>query len=56
MPMDTEEIERIIARKEKEIKQLLELQSLLSSEHLEEQIDMRLEDLSKLYKELRKCK
>ena len=52
-PMDKEEIEQLIARKEKEIKQLLELKELLKSEHIERQIDMRLDDLSKLYKEVR---
>ena len=51
--MDKEEIEQLIARKEKEIKQLLELKDLLKSEHIERQIDMRLDDLSKLYKEVR---
>lgn len=54
--MDKEEIEQLIARKEKEIKQLLELRELLNSEHIEKQIDMRLEDLSKLYKEVKKRK
>lgn len=54
--MDKEEIEQLIARKEKEIKQLLELKGLLKSEHIERQIDMRLEDLSKLYKEVKKRK
>lgn len=33
--MDKEEIEQLIARKEKEIKQLLELKELLKSEHIE---------------------
>ena len=51
--MDKEEIEQLIARKEKEIKQLLELKELLKSEHIERQIDMRFDDLSKLYKEVR---
>ena len=55
-PMDKEEIEQLIARKEKEIKQLLELKDLLKSEHIERQIDMRLDDLSKLYKEVREHK
>ena len=54
--MDKEEIERLIARKKKEIKQLLELKELLKSEHIERQIDMRLDDLSKLYKEVKKRK
>lgn len=54
--MDKEEIEQLIARKEKEIKQLLELKDLLKSEHIERQIDMRLDDLSKLYKEVREHK
>ena len=54
--MDKEEIEQLIARKEKEIKQLLELKELLKSEHIERQIDMRLDDLSKLYKEVREHK
>lgn len=54
--MDEEEIERLIARKKKEIKQLLELKELLKSEHIERQIDMRLDDLSKLYKEVKKRK
>ena len=54
--MDKEEIEQLIARKEKEIKQLLELKDLLKSEHIEIQIDMRLDDLSKLYKEVREHK
>ena len=55
-PMDIEEIEQLIARKEKEIKQLLELKDLLKSEHIKRQIDMRLDDLSKLYKEVREHK
>ena len=54
--MDKEEIERLIARKKKEIKQLLELKELLKSDHIERQIDMRLDDLSKLYKEVKKRK
>ena len=54
--MDKEEIERLIARKKKEIKQLLELKELLKSEHIERYIDMRLDDLSKLYKEVKKRK
>ena len=54
--MDKEEIEQLIARKEKEIKQLLELKELLKSEYIERQIDMRLDDLSKLYKEVKKRK
>ena len=54
--MDKEEIEQLIARKEKEIKQLLELKDLLKSEHIKRQIDMRLDDHSKLYKEVKKRK
>ena len=54
--MDKEEIEQLIARKKKKIKQLLELKELLKSEHIERQIGMRLDDLSKLYKEVKKRK
>ena len=34
----------------------MELKDLLKSEHIEIQIDMRLDDLSKLYKEVREHK
>lgn len=44
-----EELEKEIKRKETEIKDLLRLKDLVG-EDLEKQIDMRLEDLSKLYK------
>lgn len=52
--MEKEEIEKLITRKETELKQLMELKDLFTSKHLEKQIDIRLEDLSKLYKELKK--
>lgn len=55
-PMDKEEIEQLIARKEKRLSSFLELKDLLKSEHIERQIDMRLDDLSKLYKEVREHK
>ena len=51
--MNKEEIQKLITRKETEIKQLMELQKLVSSKHLEKQIDIRLDDLSKLLKELK---
>ncbi len=51
--MNKEEIQKLITRKETEIKQLMELQELVSSKHLEKQIDIRLDDLSKLHKELK---
>lgn len=54
--MDKEEIEQLIARKEKRLSSFLELKDLLKSEHIERQIDMRLDDLSKLYKEVREHK
>lgn len=51
--MEEKEIKDLISRKEKEIRQLLELKEWLADEHLEKQIDIRLEDLSKLYKKLK---
>lgn len=54
--MDKEVIEQLIARKEKRLSSFLELKDLLKSEHIERQIDMRLDDLSKLYKEVREHK
>lgn len=47
--MDKEELEKEIKRKENEIKALMELKDLVPN--LERQIDMRLDDLSKLYKQ-----
>ena len=42
----------LLARK-KRLSSFLELKELLKSEYIERQIDMRLDDLSKLYKEVR---
>lgn len=47
--MNKEELEEEIKRKENEIKALMELKNLVPN--LERQIDMRLDDLSKLYKQ-----
>ena len=47
--MNREELEKEIRRKENEIKALMELKDLVPN--LERQIDMRLDDLSKLYKQ-----
>lgn len=47
--MNKEELEEEIKRKENEIKDLMELKDLVPN--LERQIDMRLDDLSKLYKQ-----
>ncbi|WP_159103166.1 hypothetical protein [Hoylesella saccharolytica] len=48
--MEKETLEKLIERKEQEIKDLQELAELVGKEHLEKQIDLRLEDLLKLYK------
>ena len=42
--------EDLIKRKEKEIKDLQRLAELIGDKHIEKQIDIRLEDLGKLYK------
>ena len=47
--MTQKELEQEIKRKEDEIKALLELKDLVF--YYERQIDLRLEDLSKLYKQ-----
>lgn len=47
--MNNEDLEKEIKRKEIEIKSLMELKDLVPN--LERQIDMRLNDLSKLYKQ-----
>ena len=45
----------MLARK-KRLSSFLELKEQLKSEHIDRQIDMRLDDLSKLYKEVREHK
>lgn len=47
--MTKEELEQEIARKEREINHLMDLQKFVSRKHLEIQIDLRLKDLSRLY-------
>ena len=47
--MNKDELEQEIKRKEEEIKAILELKDLVPD--VERQIDLRLEDLSKLYKQ-----
>lgn len=49
--MEEKEVENQIKRKEREIRDLLRLQKIIGEKELERQIDLRLEDLSKLYKE-----
>lgn len=46
----SDDLENLIKRKEKEIKDLQELAELIGGKHVEKQIDIRLEDLGKLYK------
>ena len=50
--MDKNEIRKLITKKEQEIRQLMELSEWIGKKHVEQQIDLRLEDLHKLYKEL----
>ena len=47
--MDKEMLERLISQKEKEIRDLQKFAKMLGKEHIEKQIDLRLEDLKKLY-------
>ena len=47
--MDKEMLERLISQKEKEIRDLQNFAKMLGKEHIEKQIDLRLEDLKKLY-------
>lgn len=48
------DLENLIRRKEKEIKDLMKFKSWLDDEQLNKQIDLRLEDLAKLYKQRKK--
>lgn len=48
--MEKEDIENLISRYEREINQIKEFSTFLGEEHIEKQIDIRLEALSKLYK------
>lgn len=50
--MDKEDIKELIARKERQIKDLQRLKALMSDKHFEKQIDILLGDLSRLYKEI----
>ena len=54
--MENEELKKLIERKEQEIKDLMKLKKFLSDEHLNEQIDLRLKDLTTLYKQRKKVK
>lgn len=46
--------EEMISRLEQELKQLLQVKHLLTEEHFEKQIDLRLDKLSELYKRTKK--
>lgn len=52
--MDEEEIKKLIARRELEIRQIQELSPLIGEKETERQIDIRLDFLSDLYKMLKK--
>lgn len=53
--METDdELENLIKRIEKEIVDLQELSGVIGKEHIERQIDLRLETLGKLYKKRKK--
>lgn len=52
--MEEKEIKELIAKKELEINQLRELKPVIGEEQVKQQIDIRLEDLSKLFKLLKK--
>ena len=52
--MEKEDLENLIRRKEKEIKDLMNFKSWLGNKQLDKQIDLRLEDLAKLYKQRNK--
>jgi hypothetical protein len=52
--MENEKLKKLIERKEQEIKDLMKLKKFLSDEHLNEQIDLRLKDLTTLYKQRKK--
>lgn len=51
--MKQEELKKLIERKVQEIKDLQKLADVVGDAHLEKQIDIRLDDLSKLYKKLK---
>ena len=52
--MYEEMLERLISQKEKEIRDLQKFAKWLGNEHIEKQIDLRLEDLKKLYEQRKK--
>ncbi len=52
--MTDKELDDLIGRKEQEIRDLLNLQRLISKRHLEKEIDLRLTDLHKLYEKRKK--
>lgn len=52
--MNEEMLERLISQKEKEIRDLQKFAKWLGNEHIEKQIDFRLEDLKKLYEQRKK--
>lgn len=50
-PMTDEEM---ISRLESELKQIVQLKNLVTEEHFEKQVDIRLDKLAELYKKLKK--
>lgn len=52
--MTEQEIEKEIQRKEQEIRDLMRFENFIGKENLQKQIDLRLDDLSKLYKRRKK--